>query len=567
LFFHGFATLHFSSPIDFGENTITFSSKEKGNYFVKTSLGTQISASSVIFLSPLSNLIWEGEGTIPALSSVEKFSNLKKYNGEDFLLGGDGAAIPSLHFSAEENDFLEDDISFQAKGNLLVSSLPFSLSKKDLNEAVFSLTCENGSVHLEGEISSGVVVTKDKFGKERKFKVEAERDALNIPVIHIETESGAEIISKSEYVSATFAFDSGSSEYESVKETHIRIRGRGNSTWKWEKKPYKIHFDEPTSLLGLPKAEEWALISCYADKSLMRNHLAQTMASTLSFEYCPTQVYVDLFLNGEYLGVYTFGEHLEAGDGRVEVKYDPGAIDCGYFLEAGGVVSGVDIKGMNYFHAGLVKFVLIKSPDYTTLTSQQFNFIKNYMLKANEAVKNKEGYEEYLDMTSLVDWMIMTELSCNTDCSWRRSTYLTKDPGGKLVMGPVWDFDLAFGNFSKDNPGYDTWVSTEPEDDYVGETWSTYLLEDPKFQKAFKKRWQEVSENLINTALAEIDKDYEILLPSAEENFKRWDILGRKVAFERHDTTEYKTYSSQIYYLKDFLVERAAWIDAQVENW
>jgi hypothetical protein len=299
----------------------------------------------------------------------------------------------------------------------------------------------------------------------------------------------------------------------------------------------------------------------------MRNHVAQVMASTLSFEYSPTQAFVDVFLNGEYLGVYNLGEHLEAGEGRVEVEYDAGAVDCGYFLEAGGVVSGVDVNGMNYFHADLLKFVLIKSPEYESLTTEQFQFIKNYFLEANAAIKKGKGYEKYLDMESVIDWLIMTEITYNTDCSWRRSTYFKKNPGEKLVMGPVWDFDLAFGNFSKDNAGFDTWVSSEPDDDYIGETWSTYLLKDPEFQKAFRKRWKEVSEDLKNVALSEIERSYEILSPSADLNFKRWDILGKKVAFERHDTTNYKTYSSQIYYLQNFLIERFAFIDAQVENW
>jgi hypothetical protein len=248
------------------------------------------------------------------------------------------------------------------------------------------------------------------------------------------------------------------------------------------------------------------------------------------------------------------------------VEYDAGAVDCGYFLEAGGVVSGVDVNGMNYFHADLLKFILIKSPEYESLTTEQFQFIKNYFLEANAAIKKGKGYEKYLDMESVIDWLIMTELTYNTDCSWRRSTYFTKDPGEKLKLGPVWDFDLAFGNFSKDVEGFNTWVSTS-EDDYVGETWSTHLLEDPEFREAFRSRWREVKDDLLEFALSTIDEDYETLYPSAQANFDRWDILGRKVAFERHDTKYYKTYASQIQYLKDFLVKRAAWIDGQVEAW
>ena len=188
------------------------------------------------------------------------------------------------------------------------------------------------------------------------------------------------------------------------------------------------------------------------------------------------------------------------------------------------------------------------------------------MQAANDAVIAGEGYEDYIDMESFIDWLIMIELSNNTDCAYRRSTYITKEPDGKLTFGPMWDFDLAFGNFSKDVQSYDTWVSTS-EDDYVGTTWSTYLLEDPEFRKLFKKRWNEVRDRLLETATEEINEMYRILKPSAEENFERWKILGTKVAFEPHSTQYYPTYDSQIMLLKNFLIQRAEWIDSQVSEW
>lgn len=564
LSFENIVDLEFKKEVDFGENTLSFVSGKQGSFHVKTAAGVKLYSSDLIFSAPLCALFWEGDA-IPPQPTIEKQNNLSSYNGKSLSLGGEGKAVPSLFLLAEKNPFLEKDVAFSLSGNTLVGILPFSVSRNDLNNMAYDLSCETGSGYLEGDLSQGVIVTVDENGKEKRFVIEVGREKKNIPVVMIETDEGKSIESKTQYVQATFRMN-GKDEISSQKETGIRIRGRGNSTWKWEKKPYKIHFDAPTSLFGLPAAEEWALFANYADKSLMRNKLAQEMASVLSFEYCPSQEYVDLFVNGEYMGVYTLGEHLEAGEGRVEVDYNPKKTDCGFFLEAGGTTSGVDVKGLNYFHAGLVKFVLIKSPDYLTLTSEQFDFIQNYMLKTNDAVKNG-GYEEYLDTETLVDWMIMIELSCNTDCSWRRSTYFTKNPGEKVKMGPVWDFDLAFGNFSKDNDPYETFVSSEPEDDYIGETWSTYLLEDEDFRALFKKRWQEKRGELLNAAFDMIEKDYETLIPSAKENFGRWEILGKKVAFERHDTVLYTTYSSQIQYLKDFLIERAAWIDGQVENW
>ncbi|MBR7165064.1 MAG: CotH kinase family protein [Clostridia bacterium] len=566
----GHSLLIFQKKIDFSEYRITLSASSSGTFRVVTGTDTAPTATQLLFDAPESALIWESDGslltTIPAMSTVERYSNLDRYNGVKTTLGGKGSATPALTLFAHDNAFLEADAAFLPEGNRLIGILPYNVSFDDLKNASFDLSASKGTVTLEGDLATGRVVTVDENGLERRFAVELRREAKNIPVLYIETEGREEITSKSQYLSATFSLDGADTKIESVPETHIRVRGRGNSTWKWEKKPYKIHFDEPVSILGLPAAEEWALFSNYADKSLMRNRLAQKMASTLSFEYCPTQEYVDLFLNGEYLGVYTIGEHLEEGVGRVEVTHDMSRRDCGYFMEAGGVVSGVDVKGMNYFHAGLVKFVLVKGPEYNTLTSEQFEFIKQYMLSADRAVKSGEGYEEYLDMETLVDWLIMIELTNNTDCAWRRSTYFTKDPGEKLKLGPVWDFDLAFGNFSKDVEGFNTWVSTS-DDDYVGETWSTHLLEDPEFREAFRSRWRAVKDDLLEFALCTIDEDYETLYPSAQANFDRWDILGRKVAFERHDTKYYKTYASQIQYLKDFLVKRAAWIDGQVEAW
>ena len=417
---------------------------------------------------------------------------------------------------------------------------------------------------MEGDLATGCVVTRDSAGKERRFALRLLRQDLSIPGVFIETEKEEPITSKRQYVSATFSMSGAG---ESVLETHIRIRGRGNSTWKWDKKPYKISFDEDVSLFGLAPARSYALFASYADKSLMRNRVASVMAQELSFSYCPTQFFVHLFLNGTYQGVYGLGEHLEEGEGRVEVLHKPGARDCGFFLEVGGVESDVNVRGIDYFHAGLLKFILIKSPDPEDMTSEQLSYIRSYLQKANEAVKSGEGIEEYVDMTSLIDWLIMTEWTNNTDCAWRRSTYMTKDAGGKLVMGPVWDFDLAFGNFSKDKAGFDTWVSFSEDDDYVGETWSTYLLQDPAFRTAFKARFLEVRDRVLHTALDEIDRNAADLSDAAALNFEKWDILGRKVAFERHDTSDYPTYESQIRYLKDFLIDRAAWLTEQVEAW
>lgn len=565
------AKLSFSAQPSFGEHTIAFSTPTEGEFSVTVATGISLPQSALRFEAPRSTLTWSafalsGLSTAPAASTVEKYNNLAYYNGTELALGGEGVAVPTLSFYETYYPSLEEDIVFTAEGNLLTATLPFSMTLGDLEGLSHTLVADRGTCRLVGTLTDGYVLTVDENGLEHRYGIAARRETKGIPVVYLETENSAAIDSKSQYVSATMMLDSADSAFPSLQETHIRIRGRGNSTWKWDKKPYKIHFDEPVSLFGLPAGEEWALFANFADKTLMRNRLAQILSEQLSFSYTPSHVFVDVFLNGEYLGIYGLGEHLEEGEGRVEVPHDPSSLDCGFFMEAGGVVAGVDVKGMNYFHTDLLKFVLIKGPEFNELTSEQFSYIRDYVQKACDAVVAGEGYEDYIDMESFIDWLIMIELSNNVDCAYRRSTYITKAPGGKLVFGPMWDFDLAFGNFSKDEQAYNVWVSTS-EDDYVGTTWSTYLLEDPEFRAMFKERWLEVRDRLLEAAFAEIEDGYEKLAPSAEENFVRWDILGVKVAFEPFSTKYYPTFESNIEYLTEFLEDRAAWITSQVKDW
>ena len=558
-------SLTVSAPIDFDAHVLSFTYQDYGQYHVKTAQGASVDVASLDFSAPLCDLFWESDqGTVPAFSTVEKFYNIASFNEQPLSLGGTGDTEAHLVIYPDGKDAPDTALTFTPYANLLVAQCHPLVSLTDLDGAAFDLTATAGTATLEGNFSDGRIVTRDEKGRERRYALFLWREDYGIPNVYVETEEGKAITSKKLYVSASFAMSGAG---ENIPETHLRIRGRGNSTWKWDKKPYKLSFDEPVSLFGLAPARSYALFASFADKSLMRGRIASVMAQEFSFAYTPTQHFVNFYLNGVYQGVYGLGEHLEEGEGRVEIRHEMNARDCGFFVEVGGVESGVNVQGFDYFHAGLLKFVLIKSPDPEEITSEQFSYIRKTLQKADEAIKAGENIEEYFDLTSLVDWLIMTEWTNNTDCAWRRSTYIQKDAGGKLVMGPVWDFDLAFGNFSKDKAGFDIWVSFSEDDDYVGETWSTYLLQNPAFRYAFKTRFLELRDRVLQTALDEIDRGADLLSDSATLNFEKWQILGRKVAFERHDTTHYPTYESQIRYLKNFLIDRAAWLTEQVESW
>ena len=200
------------------------------------------------------------------------------------------------------------------------------------------------------------------------------------------------------------------------------------------------------------------------------------------------------------------------------------------------------------------------------LKPEQFEFISNYFYKADEAIRAKTGYEEYIDVDSFIDWFIMYELSFNIDGCFRRSCFITKDVGGKLKMGPVWDFDLAFGNFSGDLGNYNRWASVGKDGEYVMVTWINYLLEDEAFTARLKQRWNEKKEILKQKSSNIIKTSKQILFRSQEANFKRWNILNKKAGYEPKDMVKYNTHELQLKYLEDFLNTRFLWLDKNIKQ-
>lgn len=200
------------------------------------------------------------------------------------------------------------------------------------------------------------------------------------------------------------------------------------------------------------------LLANQADKSLVRNCVASVMGRFLDFGFTPTIRPVDVYLNGEYIGVYNISEQIEVKKGRVELKQNDGD-DAGFLIEIGG--KDDDTPEDAWFSGTLSRNVVVKSPDEDEITPEQFAYIASFVKKADAAVKTRGNYEDYIDVDALIDWLILHELTCNLDSCFRRSCYMTKEPGGKLTMGPIWDFDLAFGNFVMDAGNYERWFSCD----------------------------------------------------------------------------------------------------------
>jgi spore coat protein CotH len=228
-----------------------------------------------------------------------------------------------------------------------------------------------------------------------------------------------------------------------------------------------------------------------------------------------------------------------------------------------------DINGVHYFHTKdyLMKFATFKSPEYTEITDEQKKFLTDYFNKAQEAIKSGEGYEEYIDVDSFIDWIILHELSYNIDSCFRRSCFLVKEKGGKIKMAAYWDFDLAFGNFSHDNKNYDDLATygSDDKDAYVSYNWCTYLFRDEEFCERFKERWNAVRELILRTTDETIEKYGNLLNGgSQQQNFTVWDVWDKRAGFQSKWCSAENTFEKQLKYLENFVLKRADFIDKTI---
>ncbi len=366
----------------------------------------------------------------------------------------------------------------------------------DTDLSKLTLTFEaSDDVYVNGEkLVSGEKT--DIFSKEgeytlncgsQKYSLTVMKSA-NIPAMYIETESGS-----LDYIHAD------KSNKEKGKITVIEngevtldttlssIKGRGNSTWQWAKKPYNIKFDEKTNLFGMGKAKKWSLLASYNDIALIRNKVVFDFAEQLGLMYSSKSKHVDLYINGEYKGNYLVCESVEVGSTRVDINdlddanedansgidieeckqmgdiegsvnsmkwvdipNDPEDITGGYLIEMeiysryASELSGFITKGGQP--------VVVKSPEYASKAQTQY--ISNFYQEFEDAVFSETGYNslgkhysDYIDVDSAVKMYLLEEFVMDIDVG-RASAYFYKDKGEntKLVASPVWDFDFSLGN-------------------------------------------------------------------------------------------------------------------------
>tara|TARA_B100000767_G_scaffold265921_1_gene282585 strand:- start:3725 stop:5080 length:1356 start_codon:yes stop_codon:yes gene_type:complete len=382
---------------------------------------------------------------------------------------------------------------------------------------------------------------------------------------------------------------------EELYNGKIGIEIRGKSSQMFPKKQYGFETrdanneDLDVSLLEMPEEEDWILQAPYSDKSLIRNVLIYDLSREIE-RYASRVNFVELTLNDTINGVYVLMEKLKRDKNRINInklkssEINGEDLTGGYIIKIDKSDNGFNLsnsfssehKPYDSSESNNVKF-LYHTPDEEDITLEQKQYISDYIKDFENALASssfrelEEGYSAYINTDSFIDFFLLNELANNVD-GYRISTFIVKDKNKKLSMGPIWDFNLAFGNADYCSGG-DTSVWAYkfnercPGDTFPVPFWWERLLEDPSFVSKVKNRWRQLRVNAFshNSITQKIDNYNEILelSGSIKRNFDRWSIIGTYVWPNNYIGGSYQ---QEINYIKNWINKRLTWLDSNIES-
>ncbi|MBQ3093693.1 MAG: CotH kinase family protein [Clostridia bacterium] len=543
-------------------------------------------------------------------------------------LGTNGCRLTSLTFTQANNAWLAWNVTFgkhcddrvweteKAHPNMVGRTVIPTFTYEGTSVTFNGVAITSDTSEIELKAQNDLVVYNGTARAEYLISITEADNGL--PVVLIDTD-GVAIPDKINYVASHITLlDADMFGGEDILAAPAGIKLRGNSTMGYDKKPYRIKFEKKQNVFGLGKAKSWVLLANYLDPAAMRNEIAYKFATRLNtytaeamakgFQvYVPRVRPVEVYLNGEYKGLYDMGDHIQVDSTRIAIDESGDELDendvqlypepdVGYYLEVedgsrvipewysenayyvtikntGGTGTGTLYTGNMYDGkletAGTgtlnMLYVQLKTPEIPS--QAQVDYIQDYLQTVNDLILAKSSKVwDYIDMDSFIDWYLANELFKNTDSGFLSSVKMHKDKGGKLCMGPVWDFDIGSGAVAyaeiNDPTGWRTRTTERC-------AWYDTLFSMATFSNAVNARWAALhEEGILEAVLTDIDEMKALMNESANDNFHMWhDSYVSAV-----DATSWLTvpdyclssdWESNVAYLRNFMEARIAWMDQQ----
>ncbi len=419
----------------------------------------------------------------------------------------------------------------------------------------------------------------------------------NLPIVVINT-NGLTIKDEPKITAVMGIIDNGDGKINSVTDPFnvyngkIGIEIRGHSTQMFAKKQYGVELRDDggnsvsSSLLGMPAESDWVLNATFLDKTLLRNVLAYKLGNDMG-HYASRTKFCEVVLNNQYIGIYILQEKIKRDKNRVNIKKLEAADISGDALTGGYIIKIDRIDaGDKYFNSlfpavypktpaqpSPISYILVY-PNAENILPVQQNYIQNYINLFETSLSKTTykdpflGYYSFINMDDFVDYFLITEFTKTVD-AYRLSAYMYKNrdsEGGKLSFGPMWDYDLAFGNANYAN-GYPTngWQANTIPYEGIWSTpfWITKIFNDPVFFNKVAKRWNQLKNTVFDLSgiMKYLDDTINSIREARIRNFQQWPIIGSRQWVEYYIG---QTYEDEVLYLKGWIIHRYDWMNSNL---
>jgi len=480
-------------------------------------------------------------------------------SGNNQPLPVEGTIISQFSFLTANNPELPADLVLNIDGQTITGRISVNISVENL----IATFAHNGSqITVNGQIQNSGTTANDftqiltytvstSDGRQQNYTLDLTR-FTGLPVIYLRTDGNLPIESRDEYIYGDVEVDGGRN-FNDFPDSGMKIRGRGHSTWGVHpKKPYQMKLSDKAEFLGMPEDKKWIFLAEYSDKTMLRNTIAFEMGYISNLDWTPLSRFAEVYVNGEYNGTYNISQKVEDKANRVNLG------GTGYLLE----IDQLERLDVDDVYINTNSFVLnIKEPDLLW-HDDQYQYINNLINEFETALFSDHftdpltGYGNYIDLDSFIDWFLISEITKNVDSQFYSSIYLNVMPGGMIKMGPLWDFDLAFGNVDYADSRYAEgfWVKYNP--------WYNRLFQDPAFVEKVQQRFIHFMDNM-DFILDKIDSHANYLQWAQQENDNKWQTIG---IYVWPNPMVYNTYQGEVDHLKNWYVRRMNWLQTALNN-
>ena len=477
----------------------------------------------------------------------------------------DKGNLLSFKFEKRLNPQLEKDIELPiyTSHNKLTGYLTApSINSSNL---IASFSTEKGKLYINNkEQKSGTtnndfreVITytfKGDNGDTKEYEVRLV-PYTGLPIIIINTDKEYPLKDRDNWLTGTIEIK-GMNLFEDFKDS-IEVKGRGNGTWRFPKKPFNVKLKNKSSILGMNKHKRWSFLANYRDRTLLRNDVTFHIGYIAdNLQWTPKSQFAEVIFNGEYQGNFQICEQIRVDKNRVNIKelstedVNEPQITGGYLLEYDSYYDEP-----NKFKTSINNWpVNIKEPDEKVLNKAQLEYIENYtntfeaLLQAGEY---EQIYNEYINIDSFIDYWLVQAIVGNREMTNIYSIYCYKDRNKKLYAGPLCDFDY-------------TTFTLESNNNNKGAVWYKYLFQDPYFKRKAIERFQNLKPQLMGIADYIVKKASSLSL-SEKENWKLWPLLNLDGTIIPNND-EQLSYEEAISRMKNVYQKRLEWIEQQLNN-